>query len=210
MTIFHKTKEKGQEPYKRSSEILLEIARNEKLEGNLSYQYILQALGDRAFGIALLFFSLPSVLPFSAMPGVSVIFSLPIAIFALQMIFARKTIWLPEYLGIRTISHAKVAKIIYRVVPYLVKLERLSKPRWPLMNCRTMEVINGITIFCLALLLMLPLPFSNLFLGTFIIIFSVGIVEKDGVLILVAYICFALYTSVVYFLILTTAKAIFF
>lgn len=173
MAVFHKlkTKELGKKPYKRSSEILLEITQNKNLEDNLTYQDILHALGDRAFGIAFLFFSLPIVLPFSAIPGVSVIFSLPIAIFALQMIFARKTFWLPKHIAIRTISHTKIVKIICRVVPYLIRLERLAKPRWPFMNYRIMEIINGITIFCLALLLMLPIPFSHLFLGTFIIFF---------------------------------------
>lgn len=202
--------EMPKKPYKRSSEIFLEIVQNKNLENNLTYQSILQALGERAFGLVFLFFSLPSILPFSAVPGLSVIFGLPIAIFALQMIFARKTLWLPEYIAIRNISHIKVVKIIFGVMPYLIKLERLSKPRWPLMNCRAMEIINGTTIFCLALLLMLPIPFSNLFFGTFIILFSVGIVEKDGILILVGYICVILYISVIYFLLLTVVKAIFF
>ncbi|MBP6951546.1 MAG: exopolysaccharide biosynthesis protein [Alphaproteobacteria bacterium] len=187
-------------PYKRSSEILLEIARNKNLEGQLTYQHILQALGERAFGVALLFFSLPSTLPFSAMPGISLVFGLPIVIFALQMIFARKSLWLPNTISNNPISHKKVSKIINVVVPYLVRLERLLKPRWALMTCRIMEIINGIIILCLAFLLMLPIPFSNFIFGGSIVIFSLGIAEEDGIFIFIGYILFVFYMTFIFFL----------
>ncbi|WP_251366282.1 exopolysaccharide biosynthesis protein [Coxiella-like endosymbiont of Rhipicephalus sanguineus] len=75
---------------RRSSEIIEEITQDIKSNGKLTYQVISQKLGNRAFGLALLFFTIPSALPFSAIPGISFIFSFPIAIFALQLIFARK------------------------------------------------------------------------------------------------------------------------
>lgn len=190
-------------PPKRSSEILMEIVHDKNLENHLTYRYILQALGDRAFGIVFLFFSLPSVLPFSIVPGVSLIFSLPIVIFAVEMIFARKSLWLPKIIANKTISHSKISKIIAAVVPYVIKLEHFSKPRWALMTCRTMEIINGITILCLALLLMLPIPFSNFIFGSLLAIFSLGIVEKDGILIFIAYLCFIMYIFFVCFFTLT-------
>ncbi|HUX78183.1 MAG TPA: exopolysaccharide biosynthesis protein [Alphaproteobacteria bacterium] len=192
-------------PSKRSSEILLEIAQDQNLEGNLTYRYILQALGKRAFGIVFLFFSLPSVLPFSAIPGVSLLFSIPIAIFALEMIFARKSLWLPEGIANKTISHSKISRIITAVIPYVMKLERLSKPRWALMTCRIMEIVNGIAILCLAFLLMLPIPLSNSIFGALLVIFSLGIAEKDGLLIFIGYFCFILYLCFVY---LTIIKAV--
>jgi hypothetical protein len=203
--MHNKTYEK---PYKRSSEILAEIPQNKDLEGHLTYQYILQALGKRAFGMALLFFSLPSILPFSVMPGVSVVFSLPIAIFAFQMIFARKSLWLPKTISNNTISHKKVSKIINGVMPYLIKLELLSKPRWALMTCRIMEIINGIIILCLAILLMLPIPFSNFIFGGSIVIFGLGISEKDGVFVFIGYILFVLYIIFISFLTSTAIHAL--
>lgn len=186
-------------PSQRSSEILMAMAQDKRLGGDLTYRYIAQTLGERAFGIGILFFSLPILLPLSAMPGLSLVFSLPIVFFALEMILARNSFWLTKNIGQKTISHAKLSKIIYAVVPYLVKLERLSKPRWLFMTSRIMEIMNGITILLIALLLVLPIPFSNSIFGAMLVSFGLGIAEKDGLLILIGYLLFLLYVSFMYF-----------
>ncbi|AWN75550.1 exopolysaccharide biosynthesis protein [Legionella anisa] len=181
-----------------SSDILLELASLKELKGELTFQHILQVLGERAFGIVLLFFALPSALPFSTIPGISVVFSLPIALFACQMIFARKTLWLPKIIAKRTIHQKTISKVIHTTVPYLTKIEYFLKPRWIFMTCRLMEIITGIIIFCLAIFLMLPIPLSNFIFAFLLIIFSLGLIEKDGVLLVVGYIGTLVYISFIY------------
>jgi hypothetical protein len=195
---------------KRSSEILMEIVKNKNLKKELTYQYILQALGERAFGVAILFFALPSLLPFSAIPGVAVVFSLPIVIFALGMVLGRKSFWLPESLGKKRISHSKISRIISAVLPYIVRLERFSKPRGVFMTYRISEIINGLTILCLAFLLMLPIPFSNFIFGGLLAIFSIGTIEKDGLLIFIGYLCFIAYIFFIYVVALKAIEAFLF
>jgi hypothetical protein len=190
---------------KRSSEILMEMVNNKNLKKGLTYRYILQTLGDRAFGVAILFFALPSLLPFSAVPGIAVVFSLPIVIFALGMVFGRQSLWLPKSIENKTISYSKISRIISAVLPYVVKLENFSKPRWALMTCRITEIMNGITILCLAFLLMLPIPFSNFIFGGLLAIFSIGIIEKDGLLIFIGYLFFIAY---IFFIYMVALKAI--
>ncbi|QMT61470.1 exopolysaccharide biosynthesis protein [Legionella sp. PC997] len=192
-----------------SSDILLEIANHKDLKGELTYQEILQILGERAFGIVLLFFALPSALPFSTVPGVSVVFSVPIALFACQMVFARKTLWLPQIIAKRTIHQKTISKVIYATVPYLTKIEYFLKPRWEFMTSRCMEIINGILIFCLAIFLMLPIPLSNFIFAALLIIFSLGLIERDGVLLVLGYIGILFYTSFIYFFIETIIKHLF-
>lgn len=193
---------------KRSSEVLRELIENENLKGALTYHYILQTLGNRAFGVAILFFALPSILPFSVIPGVAVVFSIPIVIFALEMTLGRKSLWLPKRIAQKTISHTKITQIISAVLPYVVKLERLSKPRLRFMTYRPMEIINGLTILFLAFLLMLPIPFSNFIFGALLAIFSMGIIEKDGLLIFIGYVCFIIYMSFIYVLALHAVEAL--
>ncbi|KTD70887.1 exopolysaccharide biosynthesis protein [Legionella tucsonensis] len=178
-----------------SSDILLKLANRKELKGELTYQNILEVLGERAFGIVLLFFALPSALPFSTVPGVSFVFSVPIALFACQMIFARKTLWLPKIIAKRTIHQKTISKIIHTTVPYLTKIEYFLKPRWVFMTYRLMEIINGIIIFCLAIFLMLPIPLSNFIFALLLIIFSLGLIEKDGVLLILGYIGAIFYIS---------------
>ena len=192
-----------------SSDILLEIANHKDLKGELTYQEILQILGERAFGIVLLFFALPSALPFSTVPGVSVVFSVPIALFSCQMVFARKTLWLPKIIAKRTIHQKTIPKAIHATVPYLTKIEYFLKPRWEFMTCRLMEIINGTLIFCLAILLMLPIPLSNFIFAALLIIFSLGLIERDGLLLVIGYIGIIFYASFIYFFIETVTKHLF-
>lgn len=191
---------------KRPSEILLEIANNEELKEDLTYQRILQVLGERAFGIVLLFFALPSALPFSAIPGISVVFSVPIILFACQMIFARKILWLPKIIAERTIQQKTISRVIHATVPLLIKIEYFLKPRWSFMTCRFMEIINGFIIFSLAILLMLPIPFSNYIFAALLSIFGLGLIEKDGLFLVLGYLCSILYISFMYVFIVAIIK----
>ncbi len=196
--------------YKHASEILMDIAQDKALDNNdLTFRQLLQLFGERAFGMALLFFALPSALPLSTIPGVAFVFSLPIILFSLQMIRGRSTLWLPKVIADHTIQHKKFVKIIHVTVPYLIKVERFLKPRLPMMTSRIMDIINGIIIFCLALLLILPIPFSNFIFATLIVIFSLGFVEKDGIFIALGYISTLCYSAFVYTFILSAIKIIF-
>lgn len=194
---------------KRSSDILLEIVTHEEPTGELTYRHILQMLGERAFGMVLLFFALPSALPFSAIPGISFIFSVPIACFACQMVFARKKLWLPKVVAKRTIHHDTLSRVIHAAVPYLVKIEYFSKPRWLFMFSRFIEIINGSIIFCLAILLMLPIPLSNFIFAALLVIFSIGLIEKDGLFIVAGYVGAILYIGFIYTFIWAIIKQIF-
>lgn len=185
----------------RSSDVLLEIANHKDLKGLITYHRVMEVLGDRAFGLIVLFFALPSALPFSTIPGVAVIFSAPIILFSCQMIFARKTLWLPNFIAKRTIQQETISKVISATLPYLTKVESFLKPRWPFMNSRFMEIINGVVICCLALLLMLPIPLSNFIFAGLLVIFSLGLIEKDGLFILLGHIGAILYTSFIYLVI---------
>lgn len=192
--------------YKCSSEILMGLAQDKNLDGEVTYQDLICALGDRAFGIVILFFSLPTLLPLSAVPGVAFAFSLPIVVFSIQMICKRKSLWLPQQIARKSISHKKISTIIYAAVPYVVRLERFLKPRWMWMTSYIMEIINGITILFLSIFLMLPIPLSNFIFGGIIILFSLGITEKDGVFVFFGYFFFVLYLVFIWLLTMTAIK----
>lgn len=198
-----------QKKNKHSSDMLMEILENGKYNDYLTVQDILQQLGDNVFGVVILLFALPSVLPVTAIPGISFLFSLPILFFALQMVIARKTLWLPNIIAMLKFNYKTIYKIIYISVPYIKRVEHILKPRLPFLTCGFMELINGIVIFCLSLLLTLPIPFSNIILAMLLIVFSLGLIEKDGVFIIFGYITTFLYFNFMFVLILTAIKAIF-
>jgi len=172
---------------KRSSDILKDIAEDHKADHVVTYRYIVKMLGERTFGLVLLLFALPSILPLSSIPGVSFIFSLPIALCSFQLIIGRNTLWIPEVIANQTIEHQKLAKIIQKTLPFLKKMERFLSPRCSFMFYWGIERLSGLIIFILSLLLMLPIPFSNMILSAFIVLFGLGFVEKDGLFVIVGY-----------------------
>lgn len=190
----------------RSSDILLNISQCTHDKEYFTYNELVALLGDRAFGIVMLFFALPSALPFSSIPGVSFVFSIPIVLCTIQIILARTRFWLPQMIGKKTVMRKTINKVITTALPYLKKLEHWLKPRYLFMTSRFMEVINGLLILILAICLMLPIPFSNFIFSGLIIVVSLGIIERDGLFIALGYILTAIYFHFMYLLIMTAIK----
>lgn len=162
-------------------------------EGLLTYKTLVKAMGEQAYGLIIILFALPSALPISALPGVSFIFSLPIIFIAVHIIMARPSLWLPVVLARQRIEAEKLANIVHRTTLYLKRIELLLKPRWQFLSSPVMERIHGIILLGLGLLLMLPIPFSNFVLALLIILFGLGLSEKDGLLLFIAYCATSLY-----------------
>ena len=110
---------------KQISLILTDLVAEQNQQSHISFYQIVTALGDRAFGLVILFFALPSALPFSAIPGVSLVFSLPILLIALQMVFGRSNLWLPSRLGNQQVKLAQLKLIVAKALPYLRWLEKI-------------------------------------------------------------------------------------
>jgi len=189
-----------QQSSKTSSQVLTRIADLQYEYDRLSYGELVRILGPRAFGIATILFALPSALPFSAIPGVSFIFSLPIAFFAIQLVIAQKYMWLPLNLSRRTITTNKLAYIINKSKPYILRIEYFVKPRWLYLLTRPAQRVHGLVTLILVCLLMLPIPFSNFIFATLIIILGLGLAEGDGLFITIAYSGFVVYIlAAIYF-----------
>lgn len=169
-----------------SSEVLLGLTKVETLK-DFTYADLIRLLKRRAFGIAFLVFALPSALPLSVVPGFSTLFGIPILFFSLQMIFAKKTLYLPKFIAKRQIPQKKLSQVIRKTAPYLKRIERMLKPRLELFTSVVADSVTGIFIAILALLLMLPIPFSNFIIAGILIIFSLALTEGDGLFILIGW-----------------------
>ena len=68
-------------------------------------------------------------------------------------------------------------------------LERVSKPRLPQLLDHTWAfVLTGLLLVLLGLLLSLPVPFTNYPLGIILLLYCVGLIERDGALLLTGWI----------------------
>lgn len=152
-------------------------------DGKISLSFLTEVLGNRSTGALLLFLALPMVLPIPA-PGISVVFGIPLTLISAQLVFGRQTLWLPQRLANRSISREQLDVYVKRALPAVRKMERLLKPR--LVNLTHGMAVRAVGAMCvvLALIITLPIPFGHLVPGAAISVMALGLIERDGLMIL--------------------------
>ena len=175
--------ESGNEARKVSA-ILLDLA-NAASGDRIRLGGLVGVLGDRAFGILILIFALPNAVGLGAIPGVSAVFGLPQLFVALQMMVGRKQLWLPNWLLDRSIARSDFAKMVDKSLPYLLRAERVLRPRLLAMSSYAAERFLGFVFAVLAGIVSLPIPFGNQPPAVAMAIISVGLAERDGVTVIV-------------------------
>jgi hypothetical protein len=112
---------------------------------------------------------------------------LPIAFVALQLVAGRRRVWLPRPMRERSIAHADFARILGHAMPTLERLERLLRPRLQVFSRVPGPCLIGFAILLLALMLALPVPLTNIPLAVAIILLALGLIARDGLVIVLGY-----------------------
>lgn len=167
-----------------TSDILLRLVRDFPGE-RLTMGDVVAALEDRTFGLLMLLLALPNCPPMPGIPFVSTITGTPLAFFAGQLALGRPTPWLPARLLRSSIGRAELLRVLETVAPYVRRLERLLKHRLPQLATGPGERAAAGVACVLAVILALPIPGGNLLPAWAIVFFALGIVERDGVCIVI-------------------------
>jgi hypothetical protein len=166
------------------SQVLAELS--QKSDGDrIKLGDIIAALGDRAFGVSMLILALPNAVGLGTIPGLSTVFGLPQIVLALQMTIGMEKPWLPQWLLEKTIARKDFDLMIARSMPYLVKIEKVLRPRVLALSSYIAERILGAVFFGLALVVSMPIPLGNQPPAVAIALISLGLMERDGVFIIV-------------------------
>ncbi len=169
----------------RTSQVLLSLCEEVMQEKQITLEKLVKSLNHRVYGMGILIFSLPSLVPLSIIPGVAAFFSLPIILLSLQLIFSKKVPWLPKRLKNKAIQTDLLKKIFNYSIPYLQKIEQIIKPRYHFFSSKSIEILVGILLTWLSILLILPIPLSNMLFGSLISLLAIGLIEKDGLVLLI-------------------------
>jgi len=154
-----------------------------RIEGRIRLVELVDSFGDRTFGALLLFFALPNLIPLP--PGSSAILGTPLILIAAQLALGRTSLWLPQAVGNRTLATRDLQKLVGYTVPALRRTERLLAPRLDmLLNDR----LIGLACLVLALVLFLPIPLGNIPPAFAICAFALGLLQRDGVAVLVGWV----------------------
>ena len=145
---------------------------------------LLDALGDRALAALLFVFAIPNVLPMP--PGTSALLGAPLVFLAAQMALNLRA-WLPSVIAARSMARSDFAGLVRRIAPWLVRAERLMKPRLTPLASGAMESVVGTVCLLLALVLVLPIPLGNMLPALAICLLALGILERDGLWVLAGF-----------------------
>ncbi|MEE3626376.1 exopolysaccharide biosynthesis protein [Nitrospirillum sp. BR 11752] len=162
------------------SDILQALAADEGRE-RVAIGDLLTALSDRAVGALIFVFALPNALPMP--PGTSSVLGLPLLFLTAQLALGRRP-WLPRFIADRSLARKDFAAMMAKVAPWLAKAERMLRPRLGVLARPPAENAVGALCFLLALILFLPIPLGNMLPAVAISVVALGVLERDGVWVL--------------------------
>ena len=164
----------------------------------ISLLTVTEFLGSGTIGSLLLFFALPMVLPIPA-PGVSVVFGVPLILISAQLLFGRRSLWLPSWLANRTVSASNLEAYVERALPAVRKLETFVQPRLAILTRGLGLRAVGAMSLVLAAIIVLPIPLGHLVPGAAISVMGLGFIERDGLAVLAGFMIGAVAMVVVMF-----------
>lgn len=150
----------------------------------LSFTDLATQLHSRAWGGLLLIFAAINLLPLP--PGTSAFFALPILIVSAQMVFGRSTPWFPARLNRRGVTKQELQRLIGKIEWLEVRIERILKPRLPVLTNPAATRIIGLVCFILALVAAIPVPLFHIAPAAAISLFGLALIYRDGALVIVA------------------------
>ncbi|ESW60771.1 MAG: ABC transporter permease [Rhodobacter sp. CACIA14H1] len=188
---------------KRFSQILDAIGADERRE-RVSVSDLMRAMDARAVAALILLFALPNVVP--TPPGTSSILGLPLLYLTAQAMLG-KLPWLPAIIADRSMTRADFNSFVGRVTPLLARVERLLRPRFLFITSATGERVIGGLCFVLAVVLALPIPLGNMLPALAISLMALGVLERDGVWVVIGALVGALSMVIVSGVVWALAKA---
>lgn len=143
---------------------------------------LIDALDERAYGVMLLLLALPCCLPF--LYGIPQIVALPMLALSAQLAFGREAPWLPRRLAKRDFDITSMQSAVGRAERYLGWVERFSHARFRSISNGVGARIVGALLLIPCASILVPLPLTNTTPGIGVAITAVGLIERDGLLII--------------------------
>lgn len=184
------------DPDHRRVSALLERLAREFTGERISLRDILQAMGDRAFGVLMLILALPNAIGIGTIPGLSTVTGVPQIFVAIQMILGLSRPWFPAWALDRGLAAKDFRTMVERSLPYLKKGERMLQPRWPALVSPLAERAIGVISLILAVIQALPIPFGNQPPAVATALMSLGIIERDGMFVAIGFVASAIASAV--------------
>ena len=159
-------------------------------EDHLTLGELLDVFGDEGLLLLTMLLTLVFLIPVS-IPGVSTVFGAAILLVGISRLIGRP-LWLPARLRVKALPAARLRPGLTGGLAWVRRLERISRPHRlrVLVNGRVQNLFNNLAFILAALLLMAPfgfVPFSNTLPALALLFLAAGIIQRDGVAVLLGY-----------------------
>ena len=139
--------------------------------------------GRSAPGAVLVVLSLACVLP---VPGAGMIFSLGVAALAGMLWQGRRRMPLPWRVGRVQLPPRSAARVLVTLASLYALAGRFSRARWSVLAEPRQHGWMAVLVALMALLIFLPIPFGNVLPALAVLLLGLGLMARDGVLVLAA------------------------
>ncbi|RZJ95954.1 MAG: exopolysaccharide biosynthesis protein [Novosphingobium sp.] len=147
---------------------------------------IVDAFGERAFGAVMLLFAIINMLPWP--PGGTTITGAPLLFLSMELAWGRDSLWLPGWIERASINRRTFRDLSGRFMKAIRFSERLSRPRLAFLSGPFGQGLVGLACLFLSIVLVLPVWGGNLVPAIAIGLFSLGIMQRDGLAIILGWI----------------------
>src|SRR5690606_14677437 len=159
---------------------------------------LMAAIGEQGLLLLCALATLPFLIPVS-IPGVSTVFGAAIVLLAVAITLNRLP-WLPDRILDRRLDAAKLVPALHKGVKIVSRIDGWVRPSALAMTTGRMTMFNGCVLIFAGLLLMAPfglIPFSNTAPAIGILLLTIGMIQRDGVFVLLGYL--GTVVTVIYF-----------
>ncbi|NOU36782.1 MAG: exopolysaccharide biosynthesis protein [Kiritimatiellaceae bacterium] len=171
--------------------------------GGVTLAEIRDLVGQDGLLLLTAFLTLIFMVPVS-IPGVSTVFGAAILLIGVCRLLGRN-LWIPKRIAQRVLPSDKLRAGLNQGSVWVHRLERISRPhrlKW-LTSAGVTDTINNCSLIAGAVLLMAPfglIPFSNTLPALALLFFAIGLLQRDGLCILLGHL--SNIVTVIYFVIL--------
>lgn len=165
----------------------------------ITLRALMESIGEQGLLLLCAVLSLPFLIPVS-IPGVSTVFGLGIILLGVAVTLNRLP-WLPRKILDREIETARLRPALEKGIGIVARIDRHVRPRLGVLTRNAvMDRVNGFMLVFCGLLLMAPfgfVPFSNTLPAVAILLLCFGMIQRDGLFILLGYVMTA--ATLIYF-----------
>ncbi len=170
---------------RKTSELLQKMVDDHQEKDTISIGDLKNSLHERGFGVLTAIAALPLCVPLPLPPGWTTIVAMPLIVLSLQMIWGRNSPWLPGCLTRRKVKRTTLAMMVEKSTPMLRRVELLLRPRITRIHIDHWQKIVGSLMFIFSCAALPPIPLVHVFLGAGIVLMSLGLLARDGIMIVI-------------------------